>query len=54
MMMVDDNDDDNDGNDDDDVGQPSCVLLYALPGWVERLNFSWMVLLNAFPVIRIE
>ena len=38
------------GDDDDgDEGQPSRVLLYALPGWVEGLNISWMMLLNALP-----
>ena len=38
------------GDDDDgDEGQPSRVLLYALPGWVEGLNISWMMLLYALP-----
>ena len=53
---VDNGDDDNvnndnkNVNDDDDAGSPSRVLLYALSGWVERFNLSWMVLLNTFPV----
>ena len=52
-----DDDDDHDHEDvydddkDDDVGQPSRVLLYALAGWVERFNLSWVVLLNTFPGI---
>ena len=44
------NNDDNSVNKDDDACPPSCVLLYALSGWVERFNLSWMVLLNTFPV----
>ena len=45
-----DDDDDDDGDDDGgDEGQPSRVLLYALPGWVEGLNISWMVLFNSLP-----
>ena len=39
------------GDDDDggDEGQPSRVLLYALPGWVEGLNISGMMLFNSLP-----
>ena len=57
---VDNGDDDNvnndnkNVNDDDDAGSPSRVLLYALSGWVERFNLSWMVLLNTFPVSKIH
>ena len=40
---------DDDGDDGGDEGQPSRVLLYALPGWVEGLNISWMMLLNSLP-----
>ena len=38
-----------DDDDGDDEGQPSRVLLYALPGWVEGLNISWMMLLDSLP-----
>ena len=41
--------DDDDGDDGGDEGQPSRVLLYALPGWVEGLNISWMMLLDSLP-----
>ena len=46
-----DNDEEDEDGDDDAVGQPSRVLLYALAGWVERFNLSWVVLLNTFPGI---
>ena len=67
--MVDGNDDNADGdngdddnvnndynsvNKDDDVCPPSRVLLYALSGWMERFNLSWMVLLNTFPVVPFQ
>ena len=41
--------DDDDGDDGGDEGQPSRVLLYALPGWVEGLNISGMMLLDSLP-----